>query len=739
MLLGIWLSIPGAVSAVQAQQAHQLPVSTLSDTTQLTDITVSATRFPVALDKIAQQVRVINRTQLLNLQQSTMADVLQQDGQVLVQKSQLGGGSPILRGFEANKLLIVVDGIRLNNAIYRGGHLQNILSIDPAVLDRVEVLNGPSAVNYGSDALGGVMSVYTHMPRFSNTNQSVLHGEAFVRYATAMQGKTGHAAMEFSGKKIAAYTGITVADYNDLLQGKSMYAAFPNWGLRSFYVERIQGKDSVLHNANPSLQKQTGYQQYDLIQKLLFQTGSVRQLINLQYSQTGDVFRYDRLTETNSSGKPKSAEWYYGPARRLLAAWSVYVGQHRWFKEGNITASYQAIEESRHNRNFNSVKRNHRTERVRIYALNADFRLPVKKGLLSYGAELVYNQVKSAAYYEQIETGIHGPLDTRYPDGGSHTFSAAVYGNHQQDWNHWLATTTGMRLSYQTLQSRFNDQTFFPFPFDDIRQRATNLSGSIGFIAKPNQRIKLTGLLSTGFRMPNVDDMAKVFESGNATLIVPNPNIRPERTVNAEFTIGAKLPGNIRWTATGWYTWYNQVLTTAPGLFHDSAAVMYGGNLSKVITVVNKNKAQVYGISSNLHIPFHSTLSLQAAVHYTKGRINDNGTRLPLDHIAPLYGQAALVFEKNRWRAEVNGMFNGKKDSADYKLLAEDNELYSADPVSGFTPAWAVFNLRLGYQFNRHLSAQFACENVFDRFYRVFASGISAPGRNLIFTLRCKW
>jgi hemoglobin/transferrin/lactoferrin receptor protein len=239
--------------------------------------------------------------------------------------------------------------------------------------------------------------------------------------------------------------------------------------------------------------------------------------------------------------------------------------------------------------------------------------------------------------------------------------------------------------------------------------------------------------------MPNVDDMAKVFESGNATLIVPNPNIRPERTLNAEFTLEAKLPGNIRWTATGWYTWYNQVLTTAPGTFHDSTEVMYGGNLSKVITVVNKNKAQVYGISSNLHIPVTAGISLQAALHYTKGRINDNGTRLPLDHIAPLYGQAALVLERNGWRAELNGMFNGKKDSSDYKLLAEDNEVYSADPVSGFTPTWAVANFRLGYQFNHHFSTQVACENIFDRFYRVFASGISAPGRNWNFTLRYKW
>ncbi|HNP53919.1 MAG TPA: TonB-dependent receptor, partial [Ferruginibacter sp.] len=508
---------------------------------------------------------------------------------------------------------------------------------------------------------------------------------------------------------------------------------------RNFYVERVNGKDSMMTNQHPALQKQTGYHKYDLIQKLMFQTGSVRQLINLQYSQTGDVFRYDRLTETNSSGKPKSAEWYYGPARRLLAAWTAFLGPHRWFKEGNITASFQGIEESRHNRNFNSAKRNHRTERVRVYAINADFRQPLKKGMLSYGAEGVYNQVKSSAYYEQIETGNNGPLDTRYPDGGSHTFSAALYGNHRHDWNPWLSTTTGMRFSYQQLYSRFNDKSFFPFPYDAIRQQATNLSGSIGIIVKPSARVKMAGLLSTGFRMPNVDDMTKVFESGNGVLIVPNPDIRPEHTVNAEWTLEAQWPGKVKWSFTAWYTWYNQVLSTAPGRFHDSDAVIYNGSLSKVVTVVNKNKAKLYGVSTQLQMPVSKFITLSATMHYTRGRIQENDKESPLDHIAPLFGQVAVAFEKARWKAELNGQFNGKKDSSDYKLLAEDNELYSADPVRGYTPSWMTANLRMGYQFNERFAAQLSCENILDRYYRVFASGVSAPGRNWIFTLRYKW
>ena len=135
----------------------------------------------------------------------------------------------------------------------------------------------------------------------------------------------------------------------------------------------------------------------------------------------------------------------------------------------------------------------------------------------------------------------------------------------------------------------------------------------------------------------------------------------------------------------------------------------------------------------------HETTTGPEILEQTRGRIQENDKESPLDHIAPLFGQVAVAFEKARWKAELNGQFNGKKDSSDYKLLAEDNELYSADPVRGYTPSWMTANLRMGYQFNERFAAQLSCENILDRYYRVFASGVSAPGRNWIFTLRYKW
>ncbi|MFM8243226.1 MAG: TonB-dependent receptor plug domain-containing protein, partial [Crocinitomicaceae bacterium] len=132
-----------------------------SNANTMEEVVLSASRFEEKKKDVAQKIQVIRSKDLQQMNQSSTADVLANSGNVFVQKSQLGGGSPIIRGFETNKVLLVIDGIRMNNAIYRGGHLQNVITLDNSIMDRVEVLYGPGSVVYGSDAIGGVMSFTT--------------------------------------------------------------------------------------------------------------------------------------------------------------------------------------------------------------------------------------------------------------------------------------------------------------------------------------------------------------------------------------------------------------------------------------------------------------------------------------------------------------------------------------------------------------------------------------------------
>jgi len=703
---------------------------------KLNEIVISASRSPENKRNVAQPTLILSNRKMQFLNAQTTATLLEQTGSVFVQKSQLGGGSPVIRGFEANKVLIVVDGVRMNNAIFRGGHLQNVITTDNAVLDKLEVLFGTASVAYGSDALGGVMSFYTKKPILSNTDTTVIYGNAFVRYSSVDNEKASHADVSFGGKKIASLTSFTFADFDDLRQGKNHSSAYPNFGKRFFYAERINGKDSMVANKNPDLQKQSGYTQYDFLQKILFKSGKAEHLLNFQYSTSSDVPRYDRLTETNTAGKLKSAEWYYGPQKRLLAAYTLGLTGNKLYESANITAAYQDIEESRNNRNFGSTQLNKRIENVKIYSINADLSKKFGKDELRYGAEAVFNDVISKAHQDNIVTGNRTRLDTRYPDGGAHTQSYALYAIHTRKINKNLVLNDGLRLTHSNLSAKFNDKSFFPFPFNDVRQNSTSLTGNVGLIYSSDNGWRVSPLFSTGFRTPNVDDLTKVFESASGNIIVPNPDLNPEHTFAYELTVGKTFSNKAQVAVTGFYTDYQDALTVAPSTFNGQSQITYNGVLSNVTTTVNKAKAYIYGFSGNIAAEFSENISFSSVLTYTYGRIKETAGKYPLDHIAPMFGRTSVTAHYTKFTAEVFALYNAAKKSKDYNLRGEDNQVYSADPIKGFTPSWMTLNLRTKYDINAHVAIQFAVENIADKFYRVFASGLSAPGRNFVVTLR---
>ena len=724
---------------IYAQGKKDLQADSSRNEINMNEITVSATRFAEHKKNIPQQVLTINAKKSAFYNQQTIAELLSQTGSVLLQKSQLGGGSPIIRGFEANKVLLVVDGIRMNNAIFRGGHLQNVITMDNTILERTEIIFGPSSVMYGSDALGGVISFYTKKPLLSETaGKTLFSGNAFFRYASAYDEKTGHVDINLGGKKIGSLTSFTFSDFGYLKQGAEDYSKFPGWGKRTFYVEQINGVDMMVTNSNVNKQSPTGYKQYDLLQKFLFKTGKIDNVLNFQYSTSSDISRYDRLTETNNSGIAKSAEWYYGPQKRLLAAWTINLPKSGIYDNAQITTAYQQIEESRHNRGFKSTKRNNRTEKLNIASLNADFSKKIKKIELGYGAEITYNKVKSNAYSENITTGVQSPLDTRYPDGGSNTQSYAAYVTGLYKISGKIIANAGLRLAHNRLYSKFTDKTFFPFPYNDIEQSSNALTGNAGIVFLPATGWKIDALVSTGFRTPNVDDMSKVFESGGGTLIVPNPNIKPEKTINYELSISKNIQNRFQVGTTAWYTDYHDALSTDFSTFNGSPTIVYNGTASNVVTVVNKNAAYVWGISGNIAANITNHFSFSSVINYTYGRIKEDPKNYPLDHVAPLFGKTSVIAKFGKFTGEIFALYNGAKDSADYNLRGEDNQIYSADVVHGYTPSWITANFRTAYDINKYATIQFAVENIFDKFYRVFASGLSAPGRNFVLTLRAK-
>jgi hemoglobin/transferrin/lactoferrin receptor protein len=702
------------------------------------EVVISANKFEEKKSDVPQQIQVLTAKDLAFLNQSTSADVLQQSGNVLVQKSQLGGGSPIIRGFEANKVLMVVDGVRLNNAIYRGGHLQNVITMDNSILERTEVVFGPGSVIYGSDALGGVMHFHTKAALLADSNEYLkLKANAFTRYNTAMNEKTGHFDFNLGFKKVAFLTSATFSDFGDLRQGAIRNPFYGDFGKRIYYADRIDGKDTMLFNSNVNWQKFSGYKQYDLMEKILFkQSEKVNHVVNFQYSSSSNINRYDRLTDM-SAGKLKNAQWYYGPQKRLLACYTLNLtGSNLFYNNARIIAGYQQIEESRNDRKFGKTILNHRIESVDVYTLNADFNKNVQEHEIRYGVEATFNNVESKANAENIETGALSALDTRYPDGGSAMQTKAAYVSHTWEISPKLILSEGLRYSDVILESKFNDKTFFPFTFNSVKQNSGALNGNIGIVYMPGGEWRFSALASSGFRAPNVDDLTKVFESVPGKVIVPNPNLKPEHTYNGELTIGKGFQERVKIEATGFYTRYVNALTTQSSTFQGNDSVFYNGVNSAVQTTFNKGEAYIYGFNAGLAADITDAFSIVSNINYTYGRIKTDSTDYPLDHIAPVFGKTSFNLKLNKFRGEFFLLYNGWKRLKDYNVVGEDNLAY-ATPLG--TPAWYTLNLRSTYHFNKNIQLQMALENILDYNYRVFASGISAPGRNFSVTLRASF
>ena len=699
----------------------------------LSQMVISATRLANKSEFVAQQVSSIQRKDIQFINPANAADLLTQTGTALVQKSQLGGGSPILRGFEANKVLYVVDGVRMNNAIYRGGHLQDILSLDPMAMENVEIAYGPSAITYGSDALGGAMSFTTRAPRFTSGDKLVRAG-AMLRYSSADQ-SAAHVNVETSNARFATFTAFTFNNFGDLRQGNIRNPNYSTFGARPWYVERINGRDSVITNSNPNVQVGSAYKQYDFIEKISFkQSEKLTHTMNIQYSTTNNVPRYDRLTQV-SLGNPRFGEWYYGPQTRAMFAYHANLSnRNKLYNTGRITLAWQNIDQSRHDRLFNSPNRNNRLDNVKVYSVNADFSKSIGEKLTAnYGLEYYFNDVTSTANSENILTGTQSALDTRYANGGSTMTGTAAYGTAILKATRKITLNAGLRYSLVNLTALFIDNSFFNFPFSDVKQSNRNLNGSIGIIVAPNKKWRLTAIVSTGFRAPNVDDLSKVFESNAGNLIVPNNELKPENVANIEATIERKFNGKTTLALNGYYMNYTNALTTGKAQFNGEDSIFYDGTLSPVYTTVNAAEAFIYGGNLSLNSQVNDHFSLQSSVVYTYGRIETNNGDTPLDHIPPVYGRTGFTFQQQKFRGEFSVLYNGWKRIEDYRLNAEDNEAYA---TANGMPAWYTLNARASYQVHENIQLMVGLENILDANYRVFASNISAAGRNVTFTLR---
>ncbi len=692
------------------------------------EFVVSAVKGREKKEETPYMIDVLGPEQLQTTAYQTSADILLESGNVMVQKSQGGGGSPILRGFEANKILLVVDGVRMNNAIYRSGHLQNSITIDNSILDRVEILFGPSTIIYGSDALGGVIHYYTRDPEYNAT-----HASAYGQFSTANLGKIIHGDFNIGKKKIANTTSLTFSDFGDIRSGENRKTEWGDWGQVNHYVSRIGDNDSTIANPNPNIQKNTGYHQLDLLSKTSYAPSALLDLsLNLQLSTSSKVDRFDQLNDYDGD-RLKFAEWYYGPQNRFLSSMqAVYKKHNPLFTNMTATVAFQKIDEDRITRKFRVNDKLFQEEDVFVYSATFDFTRLMKKGhRLIYGLEANHNDVRSSARYENIINGSITEAISRYPKGGSHTNSFSAYGNYKMLVNPKVLFNLGLRYHYGMLRSTFTDSNL---PFTEIKINNGALTGCASVIFSPQNTWRYKFIFATGFRNPNVDDYGKVRAKGEF-VTVPNENLEPEYTYNLEIGISKVLPGIATISGGIWFTYLNNAIVRTSHSLNGSDSLLYDGNYYGIITNANASLATIQGISLNLNSALQGNFSFKGSLNFLRGRDITNG--VPLAHIPPVFGRFSAAYTYRKFNTEAYLAYSGRKYWSELSPYGEDNE-DEAIADFGF-PGWSTLNLRAQYRINEHFTVQLAVQNILDRFYKVFASGVGAPGRNFIFTFRANF
>ncbi|MGW8316625.1 MAG: TonB-dependent receptor [Bacteroidales bacterium] len=712
-----------------------LEVSSLN----LDEVVVSATRWRQVSSNVPSKVISIPKQEVALQKPQTAADLLGISGKVFIQKSQQGGGSPMIRGFATNRLIYTVDGVRMNTAIFRGGNLQNVINLDPFATENTEVLFGPGSVIYGSDAIGGVMGFQTLTPQLTLSGKPLITGKAVARYASANHERTGHFDVNVGWKKWALVTSFSSWDFDHLKQGSHG----PEDYIKGYYVQRQDNMDVVISQDDPLLQIPSAYSQINLMQKVLYQPGEHLEFrYGFHYSETSPYGRYDRHNRVRA-GMPRYAEWNYGPQKWMMNQLSVsHTRENVAYDRLMLRLAWQSFEESRIARALNDPERTTQAEQVEAYSLNLDLVKSLgNRQTMFYGIEFILDDVSSRGTLTDIISGISQNGPSRYPL--STWKSLAVYFNDEYRISDQFTLQAGLRYNQFVLDADFtNNLEYYPFPFSVAAIRDGALTGSIGGVWLPAETWVIKGNFGTAFRAPNVDDIGKVFDSEPGSVTVPNPDLDAEYAYNLDVGAAKVLGGIAKLDLTGYYTLLNNAMVRRDGQLSGQDSIMYDGMMSRVQTVQNAAVAHVFGVQAGLEIKLPAGFGFSSDLNVQKGMEElDDGSVSPSRHAAPLFGISRLHYRTERLVLELYAVYQGEKS---HDQMPEEEkgkvEIYAKDAEGNtYAPAWATLNIEAMVELTEIFSVSAGIENLTDRRYRPYSSGISGAGRSFVISLTAKF
>ena len=633
--------------------------------------------------------------------ESSTASLLFSNSAIVIQESQSGGGSPNYRGMEANRLLLIVDGIPLNNAIYRSGHLQSSATINPFFIKSVNLLSGPASVSYGNGAMGGALIFNTLMPKKENTFH--LHQQ----FESSSNSVISSFQTNYHKNKLSNITSFSIRSSGNLNMGSNRTHGYSDWG-------RQATKDKE--------QLYTKYNQADFMHKSKYEINSKNYLLlNTQYSISSNIYRFDKMNDVQNNS-PKYEKWYYGPQIRFFQSFFINQKLSSIICDNMKTSlAFQNIKESRHYQKTGESVLNNRAENVKIYDFNLDFTKSINSVQFAYGAGSRFQRISSKASLTQNDLILYNT--TRYPENGSSMQELFAYSQINLPIYKKLDLLLGLRWNQSWLQANFNNPLF-----QNLKNYNSSIVKSALFSFKHIKKTIINLAYYSGFRNPNIDDIGKIFSKDDVNVVVPNENLQPEYADNIELSIKSRV-GALNLQLQLFNTQISNAITRSYGSLNNIDSILYDGTIMKIQMNQNIERASIKGVSLYTNFSFNETLLISASCNYLKGKSSENK---PLAHIPPFNAKLKVDYNIKRQTFRISTNYNGWKLASEYDEAGVDN---LEEATNEGNPSWYTLNLAHIYKITPQLALSFAIKNILDTHYKTFGSGLSASGRNFIISL----
>jgi len=648
------------------------------------EINVTAQRFESQTFDSPQAVTVLSPKYIRQTAPRSTPELLSGTTGVFIQKTNHGGGTPIVRGLMGNQVLLMIDGIRLNNATYRYGPNQYLATVDPLTLERVEVTRGAGSVLYGSDALGGVVQLISRNPVFAS-GKGTTSGNAYGKWMSAGMELSGRGEVEVNTAKIAFLGGFSARNFGDLLAGGDL-----------------------------GFQQPSAYQERAADARLRIKTSQNSTLTaSYQYLTQYDVPIYYRVAQDNYQ------RYSFVPQSRTLGylRWEKY-SDNPWIQSVRLTTSLNRSVEGLITQRNNAASYSSGQDVVNTWGAVAEVHSqPATFWQIQSGVEYYRDRVSSELASVDRQTGVVTARRGNFA-GGSAMSNLAVFTSHVLDFSKFQLAG-GLRYNAITLQVQ--DGTI-----RNPRISPSALVGNVSATYKLHANHHLIVGANTGFRSPNLDDVSKLGNVEANVFEMPNADLSPEKTFTLEG--GYKFRTNrFSGSVLAYRTKLTDQIVRVKSTFNGEP--LYQG--TQVYTKTNSSESLLYGGEAEAEVKIISSVVLFGNVAYTYGQ--DESRNEPMRRIPPLFGRVGARTDFGNFNGRIEYVFAGKQD----RLAAGDKSdvRISSRLADGATPAWNVINLYAGYTY-RKIGASLGIQNLFNKAYRTHGSGVDGVGRSLWVALR---